>query len=177
MKEISLVVDEYNPTLYHEDSNIPATSVEYYITSLINPSPMKSLWFPILPENHKYHDENGNKVIKGERLIPFEKENSQFFRAKIRFPAKPDTIFIYKNGELYRKNYKYKEQNGNYIIEFPEEDIGIAINNIYTVNYTVKNGFNPVLLTLKKLVTPVSFISEDSTIERNLLLQPTKTKA
>lgn len=177
VKEISLVVDEYNPTLYHEDSNMPATSVEYYITSLINPSPMKSLWFPILPENHKYHDENGNKVIRGERLIPFEKENSQFFRAKIRFPAEPDTIFIYKNGELYRKNYEYKEQNGNYIIEFPEEDIGIAINNIYTVNYTVKNGFNPCIINLEEVMTPVSFISEDGTIGEKFTFTANKNQS
>lgn len=161
IKEVSLVADEYNPTLYHEESDIPVTSVEYYISNLKNPSPRKAPWYPILPENHKYQDAEGNKIIKGERILP--KKDIEEFKAAIRFPAQPETIKVFKDGNLIdsSEEFDYETDYNNMIITLPKESNSVYNNSIYTVNYTVAAGFDPTIIDLEEVVSPVKFIDED----------------
>lgn len=184
IKEISLVVDDYNPTYYHEDSELLATSIEYYVTNLKNPSSANTEWIPILPENHPYHDDKGRKVIKSERLIPFR--GTKYLIGRLRFPAIEDSIEVYKNGEIienisYHQNgYTYEdgtqeeEYFDGYIINAKGETSNL-LNNIYTVNYVVdETDFDPSIIDLEKTTKPIDFIDDDGTLGEKFKLGTNK---
>lgn len=165
IKEVAIEIDDVNQKLYHEDSEEFSTSVEYYITNLKNPSPRRATWYPILPINYDYKDINGNPKIKSERLFSLDGED---FKAKIRFPAKPETIEVFKDGvEIDSDEIIYSEvssQNSlltDNIVTLTNELNSIYNNSIYTINYTVKDGFDPTILDLEDSVPPVDFIDSD----------------
>lgn len=127
--EVELEANEEHPVF--DDLNGQAidrqTSVEYYVSYKQKPS--VNDWLPILPI--------GQEMIHGEKL---------FFngtKARLRFPAKLDSIEVYKNGlkMLRGESLLVNDQT----IDIPRKESG----SIYTVSYAPNNyKMNPNVIQM-----------------------------
>jgi hypothetical protein len=167
IKQVGLEVKDFNPNI---DDDMPATSIEYYVTNKKYPVPQD--WYSIIPKNYK--ETNANKYgdmysnwVMGEQLFPYDGSDSHI-KCKLRFKATGGTanIELFKNGERITDDNKIQMfGDGEYIdvIQINNEKFSPNNPNIYTINYEISPAEDPYLVDFEEVASPISYTNKDGT--------------
>lgn len=115
VREIELSTKENHPVfdLVGQVTSQRRTAIEYYISFTDNPSPVD--WVPILPKEEKQ--------VWCERLFLVSGQ------AQLRFPAKMETLVVYKNGIILKPEHYLVIESRKLAIK------QVDFSAIYTVDY------------------------------------------
>lgn len=166
IKQVGIEVDEFNPTINFKQ---PLTSIEYYITNKINPSP--SDWYSLLPTNleeinrEKYGSHYTDWVM-GERIFPYFGGNDHI-RCLFRFAARNSEgdIEIYKNGDRISHDDMQIVANDDGIVReiiIHNERFDQNNSDIFTANYRLNSltESDPYYVDFEE-ITPITYIDEN----------------
>lgn len=116
IKQVSLEVEEEHPIV--PELQLVFTDIEYYITHKEQPKPED--WIPILPKN--------KSRVEAERLFLRLEEGK--YLAHLRFPPKPGTVVVRRNGIALSEALGEYSINGQTVMIH-----NVDISAIYTASY------------------------------------------